>query len=157
MLAFIRLSKINLLIYIVLSFQPLYSKEPPTPIAFLNLDDFSHLNGQLVAIRGFLYETPESLMVLAAEPDLKSCCVGSASKRQRQLLVTGNIDRAVAGGGAVTLQGNLVVAIGDDFPYRLEEGEIVAGEDRCYWALGAVGLGMVLLAAGAFFALRKAS
>lgn len=154
MLVFIRLLTIKLVIILTLSTHTLYSIEQPTEINFLNTEEFSDLNGQLVAIRGFLYESSESQVILAAEPNLKSCCVGNASKRQKQLLIHGNIHPTTSN-SAITLQGNLIVATGDSFPFRLENAEIAPEKDKCYQALGFVGLGLILLSGGAYYALRK--
>ncbi|HEV8052160.1 MAG TPA: hypothetical protein VGP47_06680 [Parachlamydiaceae bacterium] len=164
MFVFIRISLINLLIISIFSLQPLLAEEQVTPINFFNLEDIdqSHKmkkggidNGQLITIRGFLYKSPESKVILAAEPDLKSCCVGSTSQRQRQLLVTGDIDHAMNASTAVTLQGNLIVAMRDEFPFKLENSVVVAQDTQCYVMLGLVGLGLILVAGAIFFALRK--
>lgn len=51
----------------------------------------------IVTLRGFLYQTPEGVWVLSQEPNLKSCCVGSASKVMNQLYVDGNFPDVPAG------------------------------------------------------------
>lgn len=155
MLISIRISTFILLISLISFLQPLYSQDQSISINFFNLGEVAQHNGQLVTIRGFLYESPEASMVLAAEPNLKSCCVGSASKREKQLLVVGDLDSTDGGGNAVTLQGNLVVAMGDKFPLRLENARVVPQKDQCYWVLGLVGVGLVLLSGATFFFVRK--
>lgn len=155
MLKSIRISPFILLFFLNALFQPLYSQEQAVQINFYNFENAAQHDGQLVTIRGFLYESPEAYKVLAAEPNLKSCCVGSASKRERQLLVTGDLESAGSGGSAVTLKGTLVVAMGDKFPLRLENAQIVPQKDQCYWVLGLVGVGLALLSGAAFFFIRK--
>ena len=155
MLLFFRIFLINLLMPLIVSHQPLCAEEQPLLISFFDLDDTVFSNDQLITIRGFLYESPESQLILAAEPNLKTCCVGSASKRQKQLLVTGDIAPALTRSSAVTLQGNLVIALEDNFPFRLENSLIVPQKDQYYLMLGLVGLGLTLLSGGTFFLLRK--
>ncbi|MEX1012661.1 MAG: hypothetical protein WD595_05370 [Waddliaceae bacterium] len=55
------------------------------PLTF-NDDFFAHA-GQEVKIRGFLYEKPDGTFILAAQPNLKSCCLG----RTNQLRVEGDV------------------------------------------------------------------
>lgn len=49
-------------------------------------DDFSSYQGQEVKIRGFLYEKPDKTLILAPQPNLKSCCLG----RKEQIVVEGS-------------------------------------------------------------------
>lgn len=86
-------------------------------------------SGQLIEIRGFLYETNDHHPILAAEPNLKSCCVGSSSKRNRQLLVIGD-SPSINQTNAITLKGNLKVDFNDSFPFKLENAEIVANKNQ---------------------------
>jgi hypothetical protein len=67
----------------------------------LVLKDF---NQQYVQIRGFLYRTPQGNLILAAQPDLKSCCVGTGSKVKQQVIVQGAIDPIIQQ-SVVNLQG----------------------------------------------------
>lgn len=46
---------------------------------------------QEVKIRGFLYQMPEGQWLLAAQPNLRSCCVGSELKRDSQIFLEGNV------------------------------------------------------------------
>jgi hypothetical protein len=45
------------------------------------------LEGQEVVIRGFLYPKEGGQWILAAEPNLRSCCVGTAKNARRQFRV----------------------------------------------------------------------
>lgn len=67
------------------------------------------MQNQLVQIRGFLYKTElnnRGAWILAAEPNLRSCCVGSSGKRGLQLVVTGDLPRE-GSITAVSLKGHL--------------------------------------------------
>lgn len=60
---------------------------------------------QDLMIRGFLYRTKEGQLVLAAEPDLKSCCVASQKNINRQVILA-NSDIAFSNNGrAQEIQG----------------------------------------------------
>ena len=50
-----------------------------------------------VTLRGFLYRTQAGDLVLAAEPNLKSCCVGAQHKVKKQIFVEGHIENPIAG------------------------------------------------------------
>ncbi len=46
---------------------------------------------QKIKTRGFLYQNQNGQLVLASQPNLKSCCVGIPSNVQRQLFIQGEI------------------------------------------------------------------
>jgi hypothetical protein len=78
----------------------------------LNFEDLSNhpINDNLgpeVEIRGFLYETPAGEMILAANPHLKSCCVGSPGKISQQIFLRGKWE-SVPLKRAVTVKGQLI-------------------------------------------------
>lgn len=68
------------------------------------------LQNQTVQIRGFLYHKldEEGMWVLAAEPNLKSCCVGNKDKAGRQLIVNG--DMLKDSSRATLLEGKLLIS-----------------------------------------------
>lgn len=63
----------------------------------LSFDDLSdakaieQADGSSVRMRGFLYHKDDGTWILAAQPDVRSCCVGSKENAQRQVIVQGNI------------------------------------------------------------------
>ena len=61
-----------------------------------------------IAIRGFLYQSNGQL-ILAAEPNLKSCCVANPTSIKRQIVVVGPDFNSVNTLFAVLLQGVLTV------------------------------------------------
>lgn len=48
--------------------------------------------GHEVQVRGFLYRANDGRWILSDQPGLKSCCVGSASKIQSQVVVDGPLE-----------------------------------------------------------------
>ncbi len=66
-------------------------------------ENFPTLHGKRVRLTGFLYKK-EDQWVLAAVPNLKTCCVAHVNKKKEQLLVSGEIKDTLPG-HAVTLEG----------------------------------------------------
>lgn len=82
-----------------------------------------------VQIRGFLYATDEGQLVLASEPNLKSCCVASEAKKADQLFISGDILPPNQAGLVVLAEGELVQ---DEQQRRwLKEAKLV--ETRSDW------------------------
>lgn len=95
-------------------------------VRFQDLAARTDLDGQEIEIKGFLYQREDGLRVLANEPGLKSCCVGSLKFREKQLLIAGDLD-APNSHFPVTLQGKAVRNMRSENPaedalpaYRLE-------------------------------------
>jgi hypothetical protein len=61
------------------------------PYLFSESISFSDLGGEWnqkeIHIRGFLYKTDGDQLILAGEPNLRHCCVGSELKRDRQIYI----------------------------------------------------------------------
>ncbi len=53
--------------------------------------ELESLHEGTITVRGFLYPDKEGGWILSDEPNLKSCCVGSASKVMRQVYLDGDI------------------------------------------------------------------
>lgn len=75
-------------------------------------------NNQFVNVRGFLYHHSSGELILASQPNLKSCCVGSQQLVSQQILVHGNMHPEAQ---AVTLQGTFKID-----PQYNEQGQIVS-------------------------------
>lgn len=74
-------------------------------------DSLSDMKGRYhernVRIRGFLYQTQDGRWILSAEPNLKTCCVGSPAKALQQILVTGDFAKETL--EPVTVEGIFLV------------------------------------------------
>lgn len=71
--------------------------------------EIMHFHNSEVHIRGFLFRSTEGELLLASEPNLKSCCVGSQEKITRQLVIAGNLELPKGFSKAVSLEGRFRV------------------------------------------------
>ena len=76
----------------------------PLKITFQDLDRVN--SPQEIIIRGFLYQAPDGRWVLAAESNLRSCCVGATHKASSQLQLKGSFDRQKTN-QVITVRGTL--------------------------------------------------
>lgn len=152
------------LILLLFCFHPLIAEETMEFFDFFKLEEIAKKERQnpnqinanpYIQIRGFLYETQDSHLILAAEPNLKSCCVGNSSKRDKQLLVTGNISKNNTQATPVTLQGHLVIDNQQAFPFRIENAQIIAETNHSYTTLIGVTSVLVLICALFVFKYKK--
>jgi hypothetical protein len=75
--------------------------------------------GNQVTIRGFIYTSSAGQKILAAEPNLKSCCISSASKAKAQIALL-DMPEDTSSTHATTLVGTLQFAAHNDHPFALE-------------------------------------
>lgn len=88
--------------------------------------ELANFNGKEIQIRGFLYQTEDKKLILAALPNLKSCCVGTASQRSQQIVVEGDIPAQHIGGKLpVLLEGLLEQHPQRDFEWLLLESRMI--------------------------------
>lgn len=93
-------------------------------LTFLTLKSYSQeeiaksYHGKELQIRGFLYTTASGKTILAATPNVKSCCVGTASKLLQQITVIN--PKQSASSLPVTLSGHFFVE-----PQYNEEGTLI--------------------------------
>lgn len=80
------------------------------------------LDQKEVLIRGFLYKTQERL-ILAAEPNLKSCCLTNPAIIKTQIIITGLSFEIANEISAVTLKG--IFKINSQGHYTLENTTLV--------------------------------
>lgn len=67
---------------------------------------FSH---QKVRIRGFIFKSDSGEWILAAEPNLKSCCVGSRERANQQIVILGEVGEIGMSGQVIDVEGTLVI------------------------------------------------
>jgi hypothetical protein len=131
----------------------LFTEEIPEKYSFFELKTLTQRESEtfdkLIQIRGFLYESPEYGLILASEPNLKSCCLGGPLKKEKQLLVEGlegDSISAIDSSIAVTLKGTLVADLRGSFPFSLKNAEIVndMGKRDIFWVFfGILVLGVI--------------
>ena len=126
---------------LLLLVQPLQGQEKTIFTSFQELSS-QHLDGKEIAIKGFLYKSLEDKWILASEPNLKSCCVGSKEKHDKQIYLEGFLSNdpplhAVMAEGRFKVRNNV---------YTLSEVKLIEENKPFHWMIFA---GMVVL----FFAL----
>lgn len=115
--------------------------------------DIEVINGKVVSIRGFLYQSKDSEWILASEPNLKTCCVGSRGKADQQIALIGNFEgvplqRVITVRGSLHVEKNPSVAGKQNF--SLTNVEYVSSSSGMWmWIVGFLLIGL------AFFMLRK--
>lgn len=88
-------------------------------------------NGREVQIRGFLYQKEDGSWILAAEPNLRTCCVGAPGKAKGQIALADDFS-ATPTKRVVTLQGSLIISPGP--LYRFDRGaQIVPDTSTSWW------------------------
>lgn len=93
---------------LTLSFKHLHLPMEVTETTVELLIEQSAFHGQSVNIRGFLYQEPEGQWILASEPNLKTCCMGTSKKVAQQIFLSGPF-AAETLRHAVTVQGDFVI------------------------------------------------
>src|SRR5262249_33551792 len=117
-------------------------------MSFQDLSTTSFHNRE-VAIRGFLYAGKDGRRILSAEPNLKTCCIGSAHKAQSQIIVDSTL-HVLPSSRAVTLQGTLTMENG---AFHLKNAQAIAETGINYW--GAIGTLCLILGGVCVYRLRQ--
>lgn len=74
-----------------------------------------------VVIRGFIFQTSEGRMILAGEPNVKSCCLGAPEKIRQQIVLDGDISEFKSN-SIVMIEGRFVVT---PEGLRIEDAKLV--------------------------------
>ena len=99
--------------------EKLLVSEQPLSLTFENLsNNVEDYLLQEVEIRGFLYQTPSNKVILAANPQLKSCCMGLPGKLAQQIVLRGDWESVPQ--QAATISGRLIAE-----PQYNERNELV--------------------------------
>lgn len=102
-----------------LSFETLSQIENQKSIADVE-KKIGSFHGQEVEIRGFLYQNNKGSWVLASEPNLRTCCVGSQANLHRQIFIKGEFAKPPFTTRAVAVQGRFHIS-----PEINEKGELI--------------------------------
>lgn len=142
-----------LLLFFVLCSGTLHAKE----LSFDSLAEAAY--PQEVTVCGFLYRTQSGDLVLAAEPNLKSCCVGGRHTVEKQIYVEGDIESLKAG-QVYLLQGIFTVDPFKDSAghltrlYQLRNARVLLAQEK---ASMAIWFAVIILIALFYFVYRKFS
>ncbi len=93
---------IGVIFILLWSVSPLSAK--PLVLSFDQIGE-SLQDGTLIQIRGFLYQRPNGTLILASQPDLKSCCTREGSEVKQQLILKEKGNSLLMQQFAVTLEG----------------------------------------------------
>lgn len=110
------------------------------------------LNGERVEVRGFFYRSSEGRYVLAPQPDLKLCCIGSAKEVKNQIVLLGDIPE-ISMQRAVSLRGVFAVeplyGEGGELAglYSLKDIELVEGSNGAFFAIASFSILLLILIA----------
>jgi hypothetical protein len=84
----------------------------------------SEYDNKKITIKGFLYKNSNENWILASEPNLKSCCVGSHLKLNSQIIVYGDLPINPTS-RAISIEGKLQITSKDSkYFYSLKEATI---------------------------------
>lgn len=117
----------------------------------------SMYHGREVTVRGFLYQSLDGRWILASEPNLKTCCVGSPRKVWQQIIVDGEFE-SVPANKVVQIAGTLRVdPVQDDKNaftqvFRLVNPHLVQEDDNGIWLW--IVMSVIGLMAISYFAIR---
>ena len=97
-------------------------KEKVSKISFQELSNCkTQYSGLEVVVKGFVYENREGIAILADEPNLKTCCIGSLNNHPGQIMLSG-FRPTEKSHQVVALQGKLY---SDGQGYRLEQAALI--------------------------------
>jgi hypothetical protein len=95
-------------------------------ISFQKLVDCEiQYDGVETIVRGFVYQATDGVVILAKEPNLKSCCIGSLTNHQGQIMLSG-FELSEKSNRAVAMRGKLYSESG--FGYRMEDAVLLQEE-----------------------------
>lgn len=114
-----------------------------TLAALITFQDLAEHQNQRIELKGFAYETKSGEKVLAAEPNLKCCCVGTNHKADQQVIIQG-VEGPFSPYQVIHLEGKL------DFQerrYYLKEASRVETQSN-FWIYAAPALFILIALSG---------
>ena len=116
----------------------------------VSFHELSHeVNENQIEICGFIYQADDGRTILASQPDLKSCCVGTSQKMRQQLVIE-DLDRLPSTNQAVTLRGTFYLDP-ESGQQVLRQSVIIPKGSRLHLWLAGGTAGLI----ATFFLLRK--
>jgi formylglycine-generating enzyme required for sulfatase activity len=105
--------------------------EPPISVRFDQLRKLgSTYDHREIRIRGFLYQSTKGEWILAEEPNLKTCCIGSPNKAHAQIHLNKGFEGVVSS-LPVLIKGTFFTLVsGNASGYRIEKAEVIFEEKR---------------------------
>lgn len=125
------------------------SAEPPLEISFFEDlkgpdEKVQNLNLQRVRIRGFLYQAKDGRLILAAEPNLKSCCVAAVAQRKKQIVISGHFNPPQHQASAIVVEGIFSVHPSDQSYHLTDAHQVVEDSKWPFLLLILAGCSMIL-------------
>lgn len=115
----------------------------------LNWSVLPDQEGDIVELKGFLYPLDQNEWILASEPNLKSCCIGSITKNSSQITLVGDFSR-FSTHTPLTCRG--VFHFSENGKYFLRDVEMNQKEVFPLWTLSAI---ICIIAAALFIPLVR--
>jgi hypothetical protein len=143
-----------LLLYVLALPLPLMAETVPI-LTFHELEAMVEAPQHPIRIKGFLYTNQQAFQILAAEPDLKTCCVGSASNRNRQILLKDAVFPAETSTSVVEVEGLLRIDPASHPRFRLENARLIEHEAPSLLFLGSACIVLISCAIGAYLTIKK--
>lgn len=108
-----QINVIFLIVVVSLWFNQGMAAQDDASVKHLTLDELHHnpsmYEHQVIQTRGFAYLSEQNEIILAAQPDLKSCCLNTSTNYP--VIVETNSKEFPTDGRAITLQGTIVVKL----------------------------------------------
>lgn len=95
-----------LILFNILIFSPLFCDEAVLEVRFSDPHALLNAKGKKIKIKGFLFEGEDGTKILSNEPNLRTCCAGALAKRDKQILVVGELKK-FSPANVITLEGRL--------------------------------------------------
>ena len=103
------------------------NENEPISVSFENLSELS--SSKEIRIRGFLYQSREGQWILAPEPNLKSCCIGSSHQAAKQIILSGNYNKKKIN-EVIAVEGSLTR---EDSRYYLKGEKLIESKKNHLW------------------------